>query len=189
MNLHRLRGTRCYLVGPMDKCPNGGVQWRAELTPWLNTFGVTVLDPTCKPIDICPETPVARAYLEYLKKVGDYDSYSKEIKLLRCVDLRMVDISDFIIVHLDFQIPMFGTIEEITTANRSKKPILVHCQQGKQECSGWLFGMIPHSYVFDRWNHLKAYLSWINDNAAQGHDKRWYFFNFDIPKEALPPRN
>lgn len=187
--MQRLRGTRCYLVGPMDQCPNGGVQWRQELTPWLRSFGVTVLDPTCKPIDICPETPEARSKLGSLKEAGDYDPYSKEIKLLRCVDLRMIDVSDFIIAHIDTSITMCGTWEEITTANRSKKPILVHCVQGKSQCPGWLFGMIPHDYIFDSWWQVKDRLAWINSNAPQGLDKRWYFFDYSIPMEALPPRD
>lgn len=185
MSLKRLRGTRTYLAGAMDKAPDGGVQWRQDITPWLRSLGVTVLDPCCKPIDICPETPEARAFLSRLKAEEKYDEYSADIRKLRCVDLRMVDLSDFIIVHVDNDIATCGTIEEITTANRSKKPIIVHCAQGKMACPGWIFGMIPHKMIFGSWLEVKEYLRYIHDQGTQQEDKRWYFFDFDIPSEAL----
>ena len=33
-------------------------------------------------------------------------------------------------------------------ANRQRKPILIHCEQGKAEMPDWLFATIPHSLFF-----------------------------------------
>ena len=73
---------------------------------------------------------------------------------IRCFDLRCTDVADFLIVHLDAAVPTFGTIEEITNANREKKPILVHIEGGAQTASCWLIAMIPHELIFSTWGGL-----------------------------------
>ena len=47
------------------------------------------------------------------------------MKQIRPVDLRMVDICDFLIVNLDLEVHATGTYEELYWANRCIKPILV----------------------------------------------------------------
>lgn len=183
MSLRRLRATRAYLAGAMDFAPDGGVQWRRKMTEWLHARGVIVLDPTCKPIDIGFEKIEDINYRHELLAKGDYDTICREMKIVRCTDLRMVDLSDFLVVNIDISVYTTGTIEEMTTANRSKKPIVVHCVQGKQACPQWIFAMIGHHTVFSTWGEVYKYLYDV-DFSGQ-NDKRWYFFDFKIPPEAL----
>ena len=51
----------------------------------------------------------------------------------------MVDISDFLIVNLDPDVPTFGTHEEIANANRQKKPIIILMSVVRQRrpCGCW----------------------------------------------------
>jgi hypothetical protein len=112
-----------------------------------------------------------------LKLEQNYNDLSQLMKVVRSVDLRLVDISDFLIVNLDLDIHPCGTYEEIFWANRQKKPIIIHMVQGKQNTPDWLFGTIPHQMIFSTWSEIKEYLSYINSSENIESYKRWYFFS------------
>ena len=61
-----------------------------------------------------------------LKLEKKYEELSGLMKTIRSVDLRLVDISDFLIVSLDLNTHPCGTYEEIFLANRQKKPIIIN---------------------------------------------------------------
>lgn len=175
--INRLRNQRVYLAGPMDRCPDNGKTWRAQLSPILEKMGVHVLNPVSKPINIAKEDEDTRKYKQKLKDLRNYNALSTLMKEIRNVDLRMVDISDFLVVNLDLDIHPCGTLEEIFWANRQKKPIIIHMVQGKQHTPDWLFGTIPHSMIFSNWQEIKNYLRHINSHSIINHYNRWYFFN------------
>lgn len=175
--MNRLVNQRAYLAGPMDRCPDRGSQWRDFLTPILKDMGVIVLNPIHKPTDIAKEDFQTHIYKTTLKQQGNYDELSKLMKEIRNVDLRLVDISDFLVVNLDLDIHPCGTLEEIFWANRQKKPIIIHMKQGKQHTPDWLFGTIPHHMIFSSWKEIVEYLDHINNTKDIETSKRWYFFN------------
>ena len=183
-SMHRLWGMRCYLVGAMDKAPDRGAVWRDKMTPFLKKLGVIVLNPCDKPIDIGLENVENQEYRRKLKNTLQLDTLSREVRLLRSVDLRMCDISDFLIVNIDTDIHACGTYEEITTANREKKPILIHCEQGIIGLPDWIFGMLPSQFFFGSWEHLKEYLYDIHTLETVDNLKRWMFFDYSqmLPK-------
>lgn len=177
--MNRLRGTRCYLSGAMDKAPDRGVQWREELTPKLVSMGVTVLDPCNKPISEFDEGPNFANVRSVFLENEQYDEVRNMMKPVRAVDLRMTDVADFLIVNLDLDIFACGTMEEIFLANRQKKPILIHCPQGKKKLSPWLYGTMPHEMFFNTWTELFNYLIYIDIAKEIDTLKRWVFFNFN----------
>lgn len=177
--MNRLKGQRVYLAGAVDRVSDRGSTWRNYLTPILKQLNITVLDPLQKPGSIGLEDTETHKIKQQLKLNKKYDELSTLMKTIRSLDLRMVDISDFLIVYLDIDTHPCGTLEEIFWANRQKKPILIHIKQGKQHCPDWLFGTIPHKMFFDSWNELIEYLHQINnisDNDMQ-QLKRWWFIN------------
>ena len=171
----KLKGSRCYLSGAMEMLQDNGEQWRADLTPFLQNLGVVVLDPCDKPIDVAVEDHdrwvAERTYRQY-------DKLAKEIRVLRCVDLRMVDVCDFVIVNLNNDIRTCGTWEEIFLANREKKPVIFHLTPGKRECPLWLFGTFPHQMMFDSWAEVKHYLCEVDMGMVPSVD-RWLLFDFE----------
>jgi nucleoside 2-deoxyribosyltransferase len=175
--MHRLKNQRVYLAGPMDRCPNNGQTWRDTLTPILSGLDLKVLNPISKPINIAKEDSDNRKYKQKLKELKNYDALSSLMKEIRSVDLRMVDISDFIIVNVDLEIFPCGTMEEIFLANRQKKPIIVHMQQGKENAPDWLFGTLPHQLIFSNWFEIVDYLKHIDSDTNIECYKRWYFFD------------
>lgn len=170
----RLKGMRCYLAGPMEFATNNGADWRQRITPFLEELGITVIDP-CKTVH--KDGMTEPELLEKIKKaraVNDYNELVKVGKPVRALDLRMVDISDFLIVNVDQNIPMCGTWEEIFTANRQKKPILIRWVGGKGSASIWMFGTLPHHYIFNSFDDLQDYIMGIN-NGDIAADDRWVF--------------
>lgn len=170
--------TRAYLCGPMDRVPDGGIGWRRTLTPWLNSRGIVVLDPTDKPCNIGIETPESRHYRQKERKKGNLIPTLAD-KAVRQIDLRMVDVTDFTIVYLNMDVHMCGTYEELMWANREKKPVLVMCEQGKHGAPDWLYWTLPPDHIFGSWNDLKNYIDYVNDEDERDIDKlkRWVFFD------------
>ena len=176
--MNRLRNVRCYLSGAMEK-DDTSTTWRDMVKHSLSDLKIYWLDPTCKPTTKAHETPETLKLLKQLRAIGDYDGIEKIMRPIRCVDLRMTDIADFMIVYLDPDIPTFGTHEEIANANRQKKPILTVIEGGKTKTPFWIFGMIPHQMIFNNLSEVFAYLRSINSGYDIYPMNRWCFFDWN----------
>jgi len=176
--MNRLKGMRSYLAGAMDRVPDGGTGWRDKITPLLEKTGVVVLNPCDKPASVGKEDSNSRLRIDELKIDGDYEKLKEEFAVVRTLDLRCVDISDFIIASIDIDVHACGTYEEISVANSQKKPVLVWCQQGKSAAPNWLFFMLPHQHIFDSMENLMGYLAYVDRHKGKvNHYKRWFFFD------------
>lgn len=134
-----LNGARVYLSGPMDFVASRAEErrsgWRVRVSELLRSFGATVFDPWFKP-DV-------RGFHEYgkedivtvqLREEWTFEATEGGAKTrARCaqafwetmhVDLRMVDISDFVIAYCPTNIYSVGTPHEIITARQQHKPVL-----------------------------------------------------------------
>jgi len=175
--MNRLKNQRVYLAGAMDRVHDRGSGWRDDITPFLQDLGVIVFNPIKKPTIVGQEDEQTHKHKIKLKLEKNYDELSQLMKVIRSVDLRLVDISDFLIVNLDLDIHPCGTYEEIFWANRQKKPIIIHMVQGKLHAPDWLFGTIPHEMIFSSWDQVKEYVIHINSWSEINSHNRWYFFN------------
>jgi len=175
--MNRLQNQRVYLAGAMDRVKDRGNGWRDNITPFLQDLGVIVFNPIKKPsIEGCEDSETHKLKIK-LKNEGKYDELSKVMKTIRAVDLRLVDISDFLIVNLDLDHYACGTWEELYLCNRSKKPILIHVEQGKEQTPDWLFGTLPHQWFFTEWGDMRSYLLHIHSDKNIQHYNRWRFFD------------
>jgi hypothetical protein len=175
--MNRLKNQRVYLAGAMDRVADRGNGWRDNITPFLESLDIIVFNPIKKPTILGKEDDETHKQKIELKSSKKYDELSLLMKTIRSVDLRLVDISDFLIVNLDLDIHPCGTYEEIFWANRQKKPIVIHMVQGKESAPDWLFGTVPHEMIFSSWDNIKSYLSDINSKNKINTYNRWYFFN------------
>ena len=101
----KLTGMRTYLAGAMDRVADGGVGWRNRISPILKSMGITVLNPCDKPVEVGLEDEGTRSEIEHLKFTKQYDKIRNDYGVIRTLDLRCVDISDFIIASIDSPIP------------------------------------------------------------------------------------
>jgi hypothetical protein len=183
--MNRLANTRCYLCGPIESCKDGGIDWRGHICHELQHLNIQWLDPCHKPTTFVRETPEDNRRLCALREAKSYEAVRNEMLWIRRVDLRLVHIADFLIVHLDQNLLTCGTWEEIVWANQEKKPILIHYAQGKSQAPLWLFGMIPHQMIFSTWHDLQSYLDCVDrdprlnaDQITPWSENRWHLFNF-----------
>lgn len=182
--MNRLQHTRGYLCGAMDRVVDGGETWRVALQNELADLGVYWLDPTHKPIMIGVEDHETRDKLNSLKMQGRYDELPALVSPIRAVDLRMVDISDFLVVNLDIAVHAAGTYEELFLANREKKPIVVRVEQGKANTPNWLFATLPHQMIFSTWDEVFLYLRSVASGEDDRTFNRWRFFDFNLCRKA-----
>ena len=175
--MNRLNNQRAYLVGAMDRVADRGKGWRESITPFLEDLGVRVFNPLKKVNPIGQEDDYTHKYKQKLKAENRYKALAKLMKTIRATDLRLVDISDFIIVNLDLDTHPCGTYEEIFWANRQKKPIIIHMEQGKLQTPDWLFGVIPDEMIFSTWEEVENYLIYIHKAPFIETFHRWYFLD------------
>lgn len=119
----KLFGT--YLGGPIElDTEDGGQKWRDTITPPLDAAGIYVQDP-CRSEPLATGMDVVTAQDQFNRwiKGGRYDLFADKFKLVVDKDMRMVNRSDFIIVHLFPNIGTTGTIHEMAEAWRLRKPI------------------------------------------------------------------
>ncbi|MHA1339720.1 MAG: hypothetical protein ACTSRZ_06200 [Promethearchaeota archaeon] len=132
-----LEGTRVYLSGPMDFVGSRVIEkflgWRAILTPILKALNITVLDPWNKPT-IKGHKNYGREGIVPLKSLYEKDFWTNpetrakfELDFWETVhiDLRMCDLSDFLIAFAPTNTYSVGTVHEIVTARNQLKPTLV----------------------------------------------------------------
>lgn len=175
--MQRLKYQRVYLAGAMDRVVDRGNGWRDNITPFLESLQIVVFNPIKKPTAVGKEDIETHKQKIQLKQAQDYDGLSDIMKIIRATDLRLIDISDFLIVNLDLDTHPCGTYEEIFWANRQKKPIIIHMVQGKGQTPDWLFGTIPHQMIFSTWDEIKLYLNDINISENFESHNRWHFFS------------
>ena len=176
--MNRLKHTRAYLCGSMDRSPDNGETWRRQIRHHLDDLGILWLDPTHKPINIGVEDDESRRTRRANKAAGWYDLVTDEMIPIHDVDLRMVNVTDFLIVNIDVEVHACGTYFEFKQANDQNKPILVHVEQGKRECPDWLLAEIPHEHIFDTWIDLRKYVRHIAHDPIVDSMGRWLFFDW-----------
>ena len=174
-----LNKTKVYLIGFMEYGDGRG--WREDMTPFLRAMGVTVFDPYKKPFINAPEEDATtHAKMEELMEAGEYDEVAAHFKQVRAFDLSMVDRSDFIICYLNPSVPTYGTVEELVTAVRMRRPVFVAVEGGKKKVPKWLLGMMPHKYIYDSLEDIKGVLARIDTGDKEIDSDRWRLFSPEL---------
>ncbi len=183
----KLNGQRCYLAGPIDHSEDDGIAWRIEMTKWLSDRGVMALDPTNKRTSntIFNEIGDEQKNLGQLRELGRFHELRDAMKPIVLADLRMVEVSDFLIVYLDPAVQMCGTWEELFVGLRQHKPVFVVVNGGKQKLNFWMFGRINPDFVFDSFDDVKNYLDQVDNETIRADSSRWIFFDYHTEPEIL----
>ena len=164
--------TKTYLVGHMQYI--NGNDWRVKLSKQLEILDILCFNPYQKPfIKDVEEGEEIRAEMESWIKESKFDKVSEKMKQIRSYDLNLVDRSDFIVAHLNPRIASWGSAEEIVTAVRMKKPIFISIEGGKTETPMWLFGMVPHKYIYNSIDEIVHTLYSINSGKKEIDSDRW----------------
>lgn len=161
-----LKGARVYLSGPMDFVASRAEEkkngWRVRVKQFLQSYGAIVFDPW--------EKPKVRGLHEYGKedvasvKTREKWTFDDGVEGTKAraecaqnfwetmhIDLRMVDISDFVIAYCPTNIYSVGTPHEIIVARQQHKPVL----------------FVSTPVVFPALDKLEEHLSAIGDRQGK----------------------
>jgi hypothetical protein len=159
--------------------PNRGRDWRDEISKHLWDLECGVFNPCCKPCIQGEEDDETFAELNSLKEKGDFDEVSRIMSPISRIDLHGVDISNALILKVNKDTHMCGSYSEQTYASLEKKPVIVFCEQKKENIPLWLFGVgMRHEMFFDSLEQVKTYLSHIAFAKKVDTLGRWRFLDY-----------
>lgn len=148
--------TKCTVIGPMQYADGQGI--RNYFKQELGKLGIVVFDHYRKPF--CDETDEGSTTKEQLFRWMEEEEYDKvaEKKMIRTVDLKLVDISDWIIFYFSPKVMTCGSWEEFFWAARLKKKILFVNVEGKKKSPFWVLWTIPHADIFSSREEAVEYI-------------------------------
>ena len=129
-----------YLSGPMDFVASREEEkakgWRTRVAQFLQDYGTTVYDPWNKPeVSGMPHFGKEDEFTANRREAWTYDpskagSKTREVLSMEFwptlhIDLRMTDLSDFVIAYCPTNIYSVGTVHEIAVARQQRKPVLL----------------------------------------------------------------
>jgi hypothetical protein len=174
--MNKLRNMRCYLAGAMEKEPDLGQGWREKIKKDLRSLGIIWFDPLDKPYDVGQEDEVSYKQRDRDRSIGNLFSVKISMEPVCSADIRMVTVSDFMIVKLNPKVPTFGTHDEISVANSQNKPILIWIEGGLRCIPFWLIGKLPVWSFFGSKKTLVQYLRYIDECGIHDQEGRWMFY-------------
>ena len=180
--MNRLKNHIAYLAGSIDQSKDLGRGWREDMTPFLNNLDIGVFNPCDKAINNCKvhEDEKFVEHINELKRLGYLAHAQKEMQEIVRIDLKLVDLSNFLILNLVPDVHMCGSYGEQTLACFQRKPIIIHCAKGIHAIPNWLFGICDPELFFDTWSEVRAYITNIATGATvNDNDSKWRFLDYD----------
>lgn len=146
---------------------------RAEMTDRLGKYGIRVFDHYNKPfVSDVAESEDSREYMKSLIEAEEYDKLSA-LRNIRTFDLKLIDVSDFIVFVFDPTVLTCGSWEEFFLANRAKRPIFFINTAGKKATPYWIFWTIPHKYIYGSVDEFYSVIDDICSNKHPIDNDRW----------------
>lgn len=172
MSQNLLKNTRAYLIGHMQYLNGEG--WRDHIKKKLSDRNITFFDPYHKPfVTDVPEDDESRKEMLHWMETEQYDLVQTRMWAVRGYDLRLCDICDFFIAHINPSIASWGSAEEITTVVRQKKPLFLSVEGGKKKTPVWIMGKIPHKYIYNNVDEIIETIKAIDDGVIKMSSDRW----------------
>jgi hypothetical protein len=137
-----LRGARVYLSGPMDfvasRAEEKAFGWRNRMTRYLRSRGAVVFDPWNKPEirglegygredEHTHATRERWTFRDDAAGAAERAACAEWFWPILHIDLRMVDVADFVIAYVPTNVYSVGTPHEIILARQQHKPVLMVC--------------------------------------------------------------
>lgn len=134
---------RVYLSGPMEYVPDGGVGWREEITPKLETLGLAVINPYKLNNLIMKEGDLEKFPGWKLEEPERYDAM---VASMASLDLAAARGCDYTVVKVDKYINTgAGTHCEISTAWQNKRTVIYWIDGvERKDIPGFLLGLYHH---------------------------------------------
>ena len=174
---HKLKNSTAYLAGPIQYVADAGVMWRENVIEYLHKMGIKVFNPINKPKPFVSEIKEEGKKVQQFIENNDFYAAHEFVKQdIVHVDLRMVDLSDFLIVYINPNFHTCGTYHELFHAWEQKKPVLVFIEGGRKKVPAWLLGIIKPKYIFNNITETMKYIDKL-DKGEEPLDSKWVLFD------------
>ncbi len=107
---------------------------------------------------------------------GDLEWGHKKMKEIRRRDLAMVDNSTFIVAVINTAKPTYGSIEELTLAEKSNKPVFIVIKPSLKHIPLWLLGMFKPSCFYSSLQEVQNHLIRLDTGISPFDKKHWKIF-------------
>ena len=163
-NKHVLEDALTYLIGPIENVPDDGIVIRQQIIEKLKEYDirVKVIDPTQKPCSTGHEIGPEKAKINALIDAEKYQEAKNLISDVRHIDLRFIDLVDFVIMYIDPSVHMCGSYNEAFEAERQHKPRFVIVKGGIKKLPRWMFDVFDLDNIFDSVDTLVDKLDKLN---------------------------
>jgi hypothetical protein len=145
-----------YLSGSIEYAPDHGKNWRASLTPFLESLGHSVYDPAAdEKKDLTNEE--AAHFRRW--KAEDLERFRATVRKIIRWDLDRIEReADCLVVYWDrHALRGAGCQGEVTLAHRRGLPVYLVTELPVTEVSGWMLGCATE--VFTSFEELRAYFA------------------------------
>lgn len=172
MNNNILKNTKVYLAGNLEFSDNSK-NWRDYLTTELNKLNIKSLSPIKQMfVNQIDENDEVKQNLFKMREEERYDEVCAHMKSVVQKDLRLIDLSDFVIINLEISKPTFGTVHELVLVNLQKKPVFLSVGD-KKKCPLWIMGMLPHKYIYNNVEEILEMVKNIDSGEVFIDSDRW----------------
>jgi len=173
-----------YLSGAIDRAKDFGKGWRNEFINKASHLGMQIIDPCNKPASFVHEVRGDVRTVTAMRENKQWEELQQFVKQFRREDLRFTDVSDFLVVYIDPDIPSYGTLDELFTAEDQKKPCLCIVNGGIEKLPTWLFGVFRLEEVFSSVEECISHLNKIDSGEIE-MDRRWVIFRKELRNQSI----
>jgi hypothetical protein len=160
------------MIGHMQYMNGRG--WRNTMKEELNHTGIKFFDPYHKPfIHDIPEDEESRTQMLGWMESEQYDLVAERMWPVRGYDLRLCDICDFFVAHINPSVASWGSAEEIVTVIKQKKPLFLSVEGGKKKTPLWIMGQLPHKYIYNSPEEIVETIKAIDSGIVKINSDRW----------------
>lgn len=172
-----------YLSGPIDKAKDLGRGWRKDFISKVPHLGMQIIDPCNKPASFVHEVKGDVRTVTAMRDKKQWVELQQFVKKFRREDLRFTDVSDFLVVYIDPDVPSYGTLDELFTAEDQKKPCFCVVKGGIDKLPTWLFGVFRLEEVFATVDECIEHLNKIDSGEIE-MDRRWVLFRRQLREQS-----
>lgn len=176
MKKNLLFRTKTYFIGNLE-FTDDWCSWRDSLSKHLSKIGIICLDPTKECfVNQIFESQDAQERLKSARSIGNLAFVKHYMKEVIRKDLRMVDVSDFLIFRITPDKPTFGSVHEFVHGCHARKPILILIED-KKTIPLWIAGLVDINLIFETEDELVKYLLDVDSGRQEIDHKYWKLFS------------
>jgi nucleoside 2-deoxyribosyltransferase len=151
-----MRKYTTYLIGAMEHVADGGCGWRDKLTKKLEGLPLNIISPTSnEEAKIGMDVHQAKKTAYGWKRSGNWEDFDKMFDTIIKIDLECVRKSDFLILYINPEEKVGGTVSELTLAWQLKIPVYCYLDGRKSDMNSWVLRLITrYGQIFKTWDAL-----------------------------------